>query len=346
MSRSYPELIVHIGAGKTGSTAIQFSLRDAGPGVLADQGLAYFGLMLERVLAARSHDWCVQGQPQLYFQARDTERTDAEVEAAALAALAEAGDKGLTRAVWSNEAFLVQNHRILPLLKRLEGQGVPVRVVAYLRRHDARARSAYVEFALKSKRYKGPLKSFRDWLGFHPLTYAEPLAHWLDAFPGKVALFNFDAAGDVAQHFCDQVGLEGIAPSRANETPSDAVLTAWTVYNGSKEKATWANDFRRVAAPLKLHAQQPVPPLSELLPSEADLEAAQTLFHDDLSAVNKLLDSQGQPPLTFGPASAKMPEVSDWEMNRMLLQMVFTLQEQMLRLQRRLDRISPDTEPE
>lgn len=337
MGQRYPELVVHIGAGKTGSTAIQFSLRDAGAKALAGQGVLYFGLMLERLAGMRRHDWCVQGQPQLYFQAREPERVDAEVEAGVLEALEIAGKKGLKRAVWSNEAFLMQHRRILPLLKRLEEQGVPVRVVAYLRRHDKRARSAYVEFALKSKRYKGPLKPFRDWVGSHPLAYAEPLAQWCKVFPGKVRLFNFDTTGDVVAHFCRNVGLNNISSSRANEMPSDAVLTAWAVYNGSKERATWANDFRRVAAPLNLTDQVPVPPLSDLLPNAEDLAAVQSLFQDDLDAVNVRLRAQGETPLAFGPIEADMPEVTTWEMNRMLLQMNFALQEQLLRLERRLE---------
>ena len=343
---SYPELILHIGAGKTGSTAIQFTLRKAGAEVLAGQGLGYFGLMLEELPAARSHDWCRPGQPQLYFQSREEERTDAEAEAAALAGLKEAAAQGLKRVVWSNEAFLIQNRRILPVVQRLAGQGVPVRVIAYVRRHDKRARSAYVEFALKSKRYKGPLKRFNDWLGHHPLAYSAPLALWEEAFPGQVEVYNFDAVGDVAAHFCDLAGVADLPLSRANETPSDALLTAWTVYNGSKEKATWANDFRRVARPLKLHADRDIPSLEELLPSSADLQATQAHFAEDSAAVNAMLAANGQPPLETGSIEAKMPEVSEWEMNRMLLQMVFSLQEQVLKLQKSVEDLSSNADIE
>jgi hypothetical protein len=340
VSTSYPELILHVGAGKTGSTSIQFTLRDAGAPALAEQGLAYFGLMLETLEAARAHDWCVPGQPQLYFQARGeaAARADAEAEAVALEALRSAGEQGIRRVVWSNEAFLVQNKRILPLAERLAGQGVPVQVVAYVRRHDKRAQSAYVEFALKSKRFKGPLKPFRDWVGAHmQLGYAEALSTWTAAFPGRVGVYNFDALDDVAQHFCALIGASGLSASRANETPSDALMTAWTVYNGTKERATWAGDFRRVARPLKLLADRDIPPLDALLPSSDDLAAAQALYAEDAAAVNRLLAAQGQPELTFDPVEARMPEVSDWEMNRMLLQMVFSLQEQVLKLQKQVD---------
>lgn len=340
MPKTYPELLLHIGAGKTGSTAIQFTLRDAGAEALAAQGLGYFGLMLETLPEARDHAWCVQGQPQLYFQARGAaaEQVDAEVEAMALRALQDAAAQGLTRVVWSNEAFLIQNNRILPLVQRLAGQGVPVRVLAYVRRHDKRAQSAYVEFSLKSKRYKGKLKPFRDWVGAHmQLGYAEALTQWETAFPGQVEICNFDAIDDVAQHFCARAGLTGLGSTRANETPSDALMAAWTVYNGTKDRATWAGDFRRVARPLKLLIDRDIPPLEDLLPSTQDLAAAQALYAQDAAAVNAMLTRQGQPELTFDPLEARAPEISDWEMNRMLLQMVFSLQEQVLKLQKSLE---------
>jgi len=341
------ELIVHIGAGKTGSTSIQFSLRDAGP-ALVRQGVFYLGLMLERVPAAREHDWCVQGQPQRFFQSRDPGTTDDEVFAVLKAELKRLEARGVTRAIWSNEAFLVQNRRILPILKRLAGEGVPVRVICYVRRHDKRARSAYVEFGLKSKRHEGDLRPFRDWVESHSIAYADNLAAWEAAFPGRVEVFNFDAIRDVSAHFCDLVGVSGVETSRANESPSVPHLAAWAVYNGSKAKPTWANDFRRVAQPLKLNGEghRPVPPLEDLMPDAADIAAVQRTFAGDLAAVNAILRAQGQPEMAFGPVDLPSYEVTPWEMDRMLLQMVYALQEQVLRLQRKLEVLSPGEDAE
>lgn len=333
------ELIVHIGAGKTGSTSIQFSLRDSAH-ALAEQGLSYLGLMLENIESARLHDWCVKGQPQRFFQSRTPEETDEQVYQALSAELQRLDGQGIRRAVWSNEAFLVQHKRILPILRRLADDGIKLRLIAYVRRHDKRARSAYVEFGLKSKRYAGDLRPFREWVETHSIAYADNLATWEAAFPGALELYNFDSISDVSTHFCDLIGIEGISASRANEAPSDAHLTAWAVYNGSKSKPTWANDFRRVAQPLKLtgrESHRPVPPLSDLMPNADDMDMVQSRFAPDLEAVNTVLRAQGQPEMQFDPVDIKMPEVSQWEMDRMLLQMVFSLQEQVIRLQRRVE---------
>lgn len=339
MGTHVPELIVHIGAGKTGSTSIQFSLRDAGSDMLAEQGTAYAGLMLENISGAQNHDWCETGAPQKFFQARETERTDEEVYQVIKAELAQLKARGLRQLVWSNEAFLVQHKRIIPILQRLAREGVPLRVMAYVRRHDSRARSAYVEFGIKSKRYKGDLKTFDEWVQDNPVTYGENLDVWQAAFPDALRLYNFDAAGDVGAHFCDKIGLKGIAPVRANESPSKATLAAWSVFNGEKPDPAWANDFRRmIERPHKLNRTdtRPVPPLDELMPDSADLLALQARCGDDLEAVNAILTRQGEPALEFEAPKERDESVSSWEMDRMLLRMVYSMQRQIQQLKREL----------
>lgn len=341
-----PELVVHIGAGKTGSTAIQQMLRDGGDR-LAGQGVAYLGLMLEQLPAARRHDWCRAGAPQRFFQAADKPRADAELLAVLRAELARLAGQGIRRAIWSNEAFLVQKERILPVLAQLAAGGVTVVPVAYLRRHDRRARSAYVELALKSKRNRGGIRPFRDWAKDHPLRYGDHLAAWRAAFPRALRLYNFDAAGDVGRHFAGQMGLEGLTPVRANPEPDPAMLAAWTVFNAMTPDPTWADDFLRMAEPLKLHdfRTPPVPPLARLLPDAEDLAAVQARCRDDAAMVNALLAEQGQPPLSFehpaDPAPAGPPP---WAVDRMLLRMVYALQDQVRDLQEQLAELRADRE--
>lgn len=328
-----PELIVHIGAGKTGSTAIQFTLREEAA-ALKRQGVGYLGLMLEDVPGARRHDWCVPGAPQNFFNAAEPQRTDREVLAVLRRALARGADQGLTRLIWSNEAFLVQNARVIEILKGLAEDGVRIRPVAYVRRHDKRAASAYLEFGIKSKRYEGPLRPFRTWIRNHSIAYAGNLTVWQAAF-ANLEIYNFDAIDDVAVQFCTEVaGLTGVAPVRANETPSNALLAAWTVFSGSRPGTTWAAGFRRLAAPLKLlqGRSETVPPLPELVPDAAALRDVQETFRPDMERVNALLAARGQPPLVFDPPEARAHAPTHWETQRLLFGAVFALQEQVLDL--------------
>ncbi len=335
---SFPTLVLHIGAGKTGSTSIQFTLRRI-PEVLAAQGTAYVGLMLEKVPGATRHAWCAEGAPQKYFRAPDRVATNEEVYQTILVELKRQGELGARQVIWSNEAFLTRHDRILGVIRQLAADGVPIRLICYVRRHDKWARSAYVQFGIKFKTYSGPLRNFTQWAANQNIAYAGDLDVWRTAFPGQLELFNFDAIGDVATHFMELVGLRDITVVRANDSPSNALLAAWSVFNGRREEQTLPNAFTRLAAPLKVLQQKgaPVPPLAELLPDRADLEAIQNTCRADLEAVNAMLEAQGQPPMEYGALDEKPRDVSTWEIDRMLLQMVFSLQRQVLELQERLD---------
>jgi len=334
----FPTLVLHIGAGKTGSTSIQFTLRRA-DGQLAEQRAAYVGLMLEKVPGALDYPWCAEGAPHKYFRAKNREETNEEVYQTILAELKRQGELGVTQMIWSNEAFLTRHDRVLGIMQQLAADGVPIRPIVYVRRHDKWARSAYVQFGLKFKSYPGPLRNFRDWAEGQPrIAYGPDLEIWRAAFP-QLEIFNFDAIPDVAMHFFGLLDLVGIDVVRANDSPTNGLLAAWSVFNGAQEGQTLPAAFTRLAGPLKVLQQkgQPVPPLDELLPDAAALIEIQAKYGGDLAAVNAMLAQQGQPPMVYDVPDEKRRDVSTWEIDRMLFQMVFSLQRQVLELQERLD---------
>jgi hypothetical protein len=335
---SFPTLVLHIGAGKTGSTSIQFTLRRI-PKVLEAQGTNYVGLMLEKIPGATNNAWCAEGAPQKYFRAPDREDTNDQVYRTILAELKRQGTLGVKQVIWSNEAFLTRHDRILGVIEQLARDGVPIRLISYVRRHDKWARSAYVQFGLKFKTYVGPLRNFSDWSANQNIAYAKDLDVWRAAFPDTLEIYNFDKINDVAAHFVDLLGLKDIEVVRANDSPSNALLAAWSVFNGRQHEQTLPNAFTRLAAPLKVLQPkgEAVPPLDELLPDTDDLKAIQDTYRGDLEAVNAMLVAQGQPAMEYGHLDEKRRDVSTWEIDRMLFQMVFSLQRQVLELQDRLD---------
>lgn len=60
------KLIVHIGAGKTGSTSIQSTLRE-NQKVLAENGCKYLGMMLEKAQPRSSYDWQQPSGSPMFF---------------------------------------------------------------------------------------------------------------------------------------------------------------------------------------------------------------------------------------------------------------------------------------
>lgn len=330
----WPELLLHIGAGKTGSTSIQFTLRNARE-ALEERGVAYVGLMLELIAGARKHDWCVEGAPQKYFRSENRQKTNDEVHRVIHDALKQYGERGIRQVIWSNEAFLPRWDHILEVIERLDRDGVPIRILCYVRRHDKWARSGYVQFGIKHKTYSGPVRSFAEWINAQDIGYAKNLDVWRRAFPDKVEVYNFDAVGDVVSHFLAKAGVEGIKSIRANDSPSNALLAAWATFNGRFDTQMLPNAFTRVAKPLKILNPRgtAVPSIDKLLPTTQELLDVQDRYRDDLDAVNTLLAAQGEPPMVFDAPEEKNRAASSWEIDHMLLHMVFALQKQVSDLQ-------------
>jgi hypothetical protein len=333
------ELVVHIGAGKTGSSSIQQTLRKNCTDS-ESRGVVYLGTMLQMVPGALQYNWCQWGAPQNFFDSEDPDRVDEEVLLVLLDQMRRLTAARIDRAVWSNEAFLVQNARVLRILGRLaEEASVSVRPIVYVRRHDKRTESAYAELAIKSKRYRGPIRSFEEWAGSHAVAYSKNLNLWQRAFPA-LEIYNYDAVGDVAQHFCDVIGLMGIDTVRANEPLSLPLLAAWAVFNNGSPNPTWATDFSRIAELLKImpEAMPLVPAMDQLMPSQVSLMKLQIMYRDDFEAVNNMLKEQGRPPLEFDTPQPKFSDsLTPWETERLLWSAVFSLQQQILELKSKLE---------
>lgn len=335
---SLPELLIHIGAGKTGSTSIQFTLKNAREALLA-QNTAYAGLVLEYVQGARKYDWCTEGAPQKFFKSEDNKRTKDEMYTVLRDALDRYAARGVRKVIWSNEAFLTRRDHVFDVVGRLAQDGVPIRLIAYVRRHDKWARSGYVQFGIKYKTYPGPLRNFAEWANAQDIGYHHSLEAWRKAFPGKLEIYNFDTAGDVVTHFLGKAGLEGIDVVRANDSPSNALLAVWAAFNNRSETPILPSAFMRLAKPLKILTSRYTlsPPIEELLPSAAQLVAVQDRYRMDLERVNRLLAENGEPPMVFDAPDEKNRTASTWEIDHMLLQMVFSLQKQVSDLQEEVE---------
>src|SRR3546814_15994242 len=111
-----------------------------------------------------------------------------------------AGKKVVHTLLWSNESFFDRNAQILEAFALLRDE-LDVTVVAYIRRHDSWARSAYMQWGLKHKTYTGRLKSFREWaIGGAP-KFAEKLQAFNHLGVSKIILRNLDAVDDSVTDF-------------------------------------------------------------------------------------------------------------------------------------------------
>lgn len=305
-------LVIHIGTGKTGTSAIQgFLARNAGP--LRDLGVHAWGRYLEHAFTPVAFAWQrIDGARIMEELAPDV--ASREVEEALLRGLADLPD-GAT-AVWSNESIHASFERYAPILARLgEREGLELRPVVYVRNHRDFARSAYVQWGVKHKTYGGRVRGFADWaeLRAEQLAYGRWLERWDGAFGERLVVFDYDAVGDVVTHF---LGLlppaaanlpRGDGPAE-NRSPSPWLLALYALHNNLSEDPMRPRPLEllveRLPA-LEEGAATPMAPLASLFPTAAELDRVVERLADDRALVNRLLERHGQPPFRDSPRGAE-----------------------------------------
>jgi hypothetical protein len=340
-----PKLILHIGAGKTGSSSIQQTL-DANPQALADQGLLYLGVMLEHA-PVKQAAW--QSRSAIAeLRAEPTRDRRVAIVRILRACARQLEASGIDTLVWSNEAFFDSPDLVLPAMRVLR-EDFDVTVLAYVRRHDKWVKSAYAQWGIKHKMYDGPLLPFKDWIkqtgfdfygerkyraedatepqlaqtgtpdkGTRAMYFAPRLAPWVETDPQWLVLRNFDTRGDVVADFLGFLGASpnGIKMVRANESPAPSVLALWALHNAQSNNKVKAQEFQTVLQRADLLGSQELnaSALKDLLPNSTELEVFAREMTQDRLKVNDLLVNAGESPLDTGAVSTGSVEVSELQL--------------------------------
>lgn len=338
------ELVLHIGQTKAGSTSIQKSLRGAADGLEA-QGAFYLGLMCEHAGGQKRPWQRPEGWPQL--AALGTAKAAEELAEVAVRSIEELRDRGLTRVIWSNETFLGNDEIVLPAVQRLTEGGVALRVLVYLRRPDAWAQSAYLQWGIKHKDYAGPVRPFREWIAGRHKSVGRNLEPWLGLERIDVLVRNYDACGDVVEDFLAVCGLDpaGIEPVRSNESPNPVALALWALHNAQIDDPV---------LPIELEPHLKRSGVLEREPRQADLGAL--LWNDediarvwdesraDRRRLNKLLRAAGQPEISDERSPARRVEVTQGQINAALLALIKSQADQIQVLRRQVNRLRREAE--
>lgn len=311
------DLIVHIGAGKTGSSSIQKTLK-ASEAVLRARGVGYLGLMGEHS-PVRRYPWQLAGGWPEFARRPESAAELADMLDSAIAAFRR---QGLTRAIWSNETIFGNHRLVLPILADLQARGVRVRLVMYVRRHDAWIRSAYLQWGIKHKTYPGPLKPFREWTKKNGVHFSSGVEPWLEKTWADLSVRNFDACGDVVQDFLGYYGLDfpGIARRRENETPNPTVLALWALYNAQSDDQVLPYQLQSVLRRTGVLEKGVVDvDFADLLPDDAELAEIWAERADDRERINRMFAACGQPPMDEAPLKSRRLEVTQAQINAALL---------------------------
>jgi len=333
---SLPKLIVHIGAGKTGSSSIQRTLAE-NRHALNEMGCKYLGLFLEYANESVPVGWDFEKWADVSF-ARDSEAALDELHKILSIELSLLASRNVHTAIWSNEWMFDRPQFVLPVLERLRANGYNINLLCYVRRHDKWVRSAYAQWGIKHKTYRGRIQPFGEWRRGRSFAFLPKLKPWMDLFPRELSVFNYDHVGDVVSHFCKHVGIGQINAINDNETPTNEVLAVWAVFNDRRESETLPMEFQAMLrrAGLRENGGISLPGIQELLPGADDLEEVRKECAQDREALNRILEEQGEPPLDDDRAPVSPAQIDPWRMNELLLRLIFSAQDEISDLRARV----------
>jgi len=334
-----PKLLVHIGAGKTGSSSIQKTLR-ANQEHLKANGFKYLGLMLEHVEEKSDFDWNFIGGSDLFFE-HDPEKVISQASKVLRAEIESLRDGSIHTLIWSNEWMFTRDAWIVPILNKIRDDGNEVEIVCYVRRHDKWAQSAYSQWGIKHKTYKGPLRNFREWKAGRSFNFLPSFQPWQDAFEGSCNLFNYDTSGEIVSHFCRKIGYSPQEIIRDNVTPSSELMAAWAVFNSRFDSEVPAARFESLANEAGLLAEGSLrgPDLSALYPTPEDMAQIREDCSADFEALNELLGQFNEPLLSNEPFEMRRVDLNESKMDLLLLKLVFSLQRQIGALRDEINRL-------
>ena len=335
-----PLLIVHIGMGKTGSSSIQKTLAGATE-VLARQHALYVGLNFERSTYLKYSWQKAQGWPEL-FEKEDT-KFHTELKDVLLYTLKEAKDNNISTLIWSNESLFSANQKVIPVLLELQkSENIDITIISYVRRHDSWAQSAYVQWGIKHKTYRGELKPFREWINKGRLNYSASTNAWAENFI-DFQLINFDKAGNIVKALFDAAGLDysHIHERRDNESPNITALTLWAMFNDLSHEPVLPHALEGLLKRSGVLDKSPRSlDIKDLLPNQQDLEHVRKISKDDRDNINQILKKCGQPSIEVDNSKPKNSHIDHWQIHSALLMMIVDLNKQVNVLKRQIKNLN------
>ena len=334
------KLIFHIGAGKTGSTSIQRTLRENDV-LLKERGVWYLGLMLERI-ETKLFDWQKMSSVVPEFHRLTNEQAKKQLLDVLRPMIKEAQEKKFHTLIWSNESFLAGKHNFTGALQELQKDGVEVEILIYVREYASWTRSAYVQWGIKHKTYKGKLQTFEEWSQRHSPSFYREMKNLLEIMPETVKVRNMSAVDDVVLDFLDyaQIKHDGIRVFRDNDSPKNEELLLRALFNSKYGGQVLPARFENILGKQIPFSKSPKEFLEDLLPKKHDLEIVLMKTSDDRESLNQLLLNQGQTVLENDEVSLKTANVNS---EKLLMALADIVMQQSRRIDK-LERILADNE--
>lgn len=311
------ELILHIGAGKTGTSSIQETLRNNSL-ALNDQHVKYLGLMLE-FAEHKKYAWQHPSQIVVFHSLSEGE-TLAGITEIFSYEIKNAKINGINKLVWSNESFLGNMQKLIMPLKLLQSkENIKINFIVYVRDYCKWSISAYKQWGIKHKTYKGKIQKFSEFKGHKIPFFFKMIKPLYENFPEQITIRNMDSKENIVDDFlniCD-INSSQINSIRFNDSPSNEELYLRGIYNNLFEEPMLPNEFDNS---IGKHIEKSISIdefSNEFFPQKKDLNEIVELTRDDINNINGLLMEQNETKLDTSFDENKIKKI-DFNYNLLL----------------------------
>ncbi|GJM09437.1 MAG: hypothetical protein DHS20C11_17130 [Lysobacteraceae bacterium] len=226
-------LHIHAGSGKTGTSAIQYFLRNNRQEMLR-QGYAYAGTFFEEFSDDQKGNLT-----EVFSRAKKkgVQFLTSHIRQCLARITKRYSDHPIRHIIWSNEGILTSHAVMGEVLSNLVTD-YDVHFVAYLRRQDEWLSSAYRQWGIRHKTNPGPVMEFDQWMVRYQrnANYDALLGQWEKSIGlSSITARIYEKCHDVVVDFAAVVGLNlsvlDIPDERAYKTPDATILSLFKLYN-------------------------------------------------------------------------------------------------------------------
>jgi len=317
-----PELIVHIGMGKTGTSSIQRTLKE-NKKELKKVGIKYLGYDLDYCKGPKLTEQC--------FKPGLKDDKNHEILTEILLKTLQSHQNNYSKLIVSNER-LFQRDQYASLFKRIVNEGYRVTIITYLRRPDLWARSAHAQWGIKHKTAEGNVKTFNEWAIDRKLFYSRHLKVWQAAFPENFIIRNYEEINDVVADFFGIMGSNYNKAVTANETVNNEQLILWGIYNSMFNESALPNRFNGFMESVNL-PKTPELDINNLLPSQHDLSTKHELCKGEIHTLNQILSKYGEPKFHENSPTLKNETIDNLKLIQYLTEIIYNMDARIKKLE-------------
>ena len=327
------KIILHIGMGKTGTSAIQKTLAQ-NEAELRFAGMIYLGMWFDIIDPAYKG---LRNQAKFFSLNESGLRQAADILVQRLTETAKA--EGVDTFIISNEAFSGKFAVLEVIVRRLIELGVTVQAIAYVRDPNGWLPSAFVQWGVRHKIDPGPILPYPE-KARRLVNWYSGILEWHMRMGEVLEIRSYDAAPDVVADFGTAIGA-ALKPlgARILERGEEAEIVMRAMFNNGIAQNVLPEAFdKAVLAGLKA-----VPRIEDLLVRLFDYSDTPAIVAEKSDLFDALTKACGFDPRTSGKVrTTSLPDASAVRDRLVdaLLEVVMSQAQRIKRIESALERVA------